>query len=101
MPPPVWMSKEAKWSSRTDRHVTGPPALLPWGRNDSFFPAEGARAYLDDLPDAELHLLDTGHFATATHDAEIAAMISAFFATRVNVSAGSSRDRPRVGGRAA
>jgi len=79
-----------------------PPALLPWGRNDSFFPVEGARAYLDDLPDAELHLLDTGHFATATHDAEIAAMISAFFATRVNVSAGSSsRDRPRVGGRAA
>jgi pimeloyl-ACP methyl ester carboxylesterase len=55
-----------------------PPALLPWGRNDNFFPPEGARAYFTDLPDAELHLLDTGHFATATHDAEIAALVSAF-----------------------
>jgi pimeloyl-ACP methyl ester carboxylesterase len=55
-----------------------PPALLPWGRNDQFFPPEGARAYLDDLPAAELHLLDTGHFATATHHDEIAELIAAF-----------------------
>lgn len=55
-----------------------PPALLPWGQNDRFFGPEGARAYLDDLPDAELHLLDTGHFATATHSEEIAALIAAF-----------------------
>ena len=40
-----------------------PPMLLPWGRNDQFFPEAGARAYLADLPSAELHLLDTGHFA--------------------------------------
>jgi pimeloyl-ACP methyl ester carboxylesterase len=55
-----------------------PPALLAWGRNDQFFPPEGARAYLQDLPGAELHLLDTGHFATATHSAEIAELIAAF-----------------------
>jgi pimeloyl-ACP methyl ester carboxylesterase len=55
-----------------------PPALVPWGQNDQFFPPEGARAYLDDLPDAELHLLDTGHFATATHNDEIADLIAAF-----------------------
>jgi pimeloyl-ACP methyl ester carboxylesterase len=60
-----------------------PPGLLPWGRNDAFFPPEGARAYLDDLPDAALHLLDTGHFATATHSAEIAALISAFLESHV------------------
>jgi pimeloyl-ACP methyl ester carboxylesterase len=60
-----------------------PPALLAWGRNDAFFPPEGARAYLDDLPDAELHLLDTGHFATATHSAEIAELITAFLERRV------------------
>jgi pimeloyl-ACP methyl ester carboxylesterase len=58
--------------------VNHPPALLPWGQNDQFFPPEGARAYLDDLPDAELHLLDTGHFATATHSGEIAGLIGAF-----------------------
>jgi pimeloyl-ACP methyl ester carboxylesterase len=55
-----------------------PPALLPWGQNDQFFPPDGARAYLDDLPEAELHLLPTGHFATATHSDEIASLIGAF-----------------------
>jgi len=40
-----------------------PPMLIVWGANDKIFPAEGAHPYLRDLPDAELHLLDTGHFA--------------------------------------
>jgi pimeloyl-ACP methyl ester carboxylesterase len=55
-----------------------PPALLPWGKNDEFFPPEGARAYVQDLPEAELHFLDTGHFATATHSGELAELIAAF-----------------------
>jgi pimeloyl-ACP methyl ester carboxylesterase len=63
-----------------------PPALLAWGQNDQFFPPDGARAYLDDLPNAELHLLETGHFATATHSGELAALISAFLDSHVNVS---------------
>jgi pimeloyl-ACP methyl ester carboxylesterase len=40
-----------------------PPTLIVWGKNDTIFPADGAHPYLRDLPDAELHLLDTGHFA--------------------------------------
>jgi pimeloyl-ACP methyl ester carboxylesterase len=60
-----------------------PPALLAWGRNDAFFPPEGAWAYLEDLPDAEVHLLDTGHFATATHNHEIATLISVFLDSHV------------------
>lgn len=40
-----------------------PPMLIVWGQNDPFFTVEGAKAYLRDLPQAELHLLDTGHFA--------------------------------------
>ena len=40
-----------------------PPTLIAWGRNDKIFPAAGATPYLRDLPHAELHLLDTGHFA--------------------------------------
>ena len=40
-----------------------PPTLIVWGANDEIFPADGARAYLRDNPDAELHLIDTGHFA--------------------------------------
>ncbi len=57
-----------------------PPVLLPWGRNDLFFPAAGARAYLADVPDAELHLLDTGHFALDDHLVEIAGLVSDFIA---------------------
>jgi pimeloyl-ACP methyl ester carboxylesterase len=60
-----------------------PPALIPWGQNDRFFPPAGARAYLQDLPEAELHLLDTGHFATATHSEEIADLIAGFLKTHV------------------
>lgn len=71
-----------------------PPALLPWGRNDAFFPPEGARAYLEDLPDAELHLLDTGHFATATHSPEIAALIVTFLQNHVAASAGGFSTSP-------
>jgi pimeloyl-ACP methyl ester carboxylesterase len=59
-----------------------PRALIAWGQNDRFFPPDGARAYLRDLPDAELHLLDTGHFATATHTREIAELVGAFLAGR-------------------
>ncbi|MCC9654306.1 alpha/beta fold hydrolase [Rhodopirellula halodulae] len=40
-----------------------PPTLIVWGKNDKIFPAEGAFPYQRDLPKAELHLLDTGHFA--------------------------------------
>ncbi len=40
-----------------------PPTLIVWGKNDKIFPAAGAGPYLRDLPHAELHLLDTGHFA--------------------------------------
>ena len=43
-----------------ERH---PPTLILWGKNDKIFPASGAQPYLRDLPAAELHLLDTGHFA--------------------------------------
>jgi len=57
-----------------------PPLLLPWGKNDLFFPEAGARAYLEDLPTAELHLLDTGHFALDDHLEEIAELTIEFIA---------------------
>ncbi len=56
-----------------------PPALIVWGKNDAIFPAEGARAYLQDLPKAELHLLDTGHFALEDQGGEIARLMRDFF----------------------
>jgi pimeloyl-ACP methyl ester carboxylesterase len=39
-----------------------PPTLIIWGKNDEIFPTSGATPYLKDLPHAEYHLLDTGHF---------------------------------------
>jgi pimeloyl-ACP methyl ester carboxylesterase len=53
-----------------------PPTLIAWGRNDPFFPERGARAYLGDLPEAELHLFDTGHLEENL--AEIASLIADF-----------------------
>ncbi|MFF7244755.1 alpha/beta fold hydrolase [Embleya sp. NPDC008237] len=55
-----------------------PPTLITWGANDEIFGAEGARAYARDLPDAEIHLLDAGHFALETHGPEIADHIRDF-----------------------
>jgi pimeloyl-ACP methyl ester carboxylesterase len=57
-----------------------PPALVLWGRNDAFFPEPGAHAYLRDLPEAELHLLDSGHFALEEEAPRIAALVDAFVA---------------------
>ncbi|HEY2585162.1 MAG TPA: alpha/beta hydrolase [Tepidisphaeraceae bacterium] len=57
-----------------------PRMLITWGINDVFFTVEGAKAYLRDLPEAELHLLETGHFALEDHCAFIAERIGKFFA---------------------
>jgi pimeloyl-ACP methyl ester carboxylesterase len=55
-----------------------PPTQILWGKNDFIFPVAGAEAYRQDLPDAEIHLLDTGHFALETHLDEIADRIQRF-----------------------
>ncbi|HYZ84713.1 MAG TPA: alpha/beta hydrolase [Bryobacteraceae bacterium] len=60
-----------------------PPTLIVWGKNDQIFPSAGATPYLRDLPDAELDLLDTGHFALETHGTEIGDRILQFFGENV------------------
>jgi pimeloyl-ACP methyl ester carboxylesterase len=60
-----------------------PPVLITWGRNDEIFGPDGARAYLKDLPEAELHLLDTGHFALEEEGEFIAERIRAFLGRHV------------------
>ena len=68
--------KFAEWQAYFRAHQ--PPTLITWGKNDPFFTEAGARAYLKDLPKAELHLLDTGHFALEDHSGEIAQHIHNF-----------------------
>jgi pimeloyl-ACP methyl ester carboxylesterase len=57
-----------------------PPTLVAWGRNDPSFIAAGAEAFKRDLPDAEIHLLDAGHFALDEQNDQIASLILAFLA---------------------
>lgn len=55
-----------------------PPALIIWGKNDPIFISSGANAYRHDLPHAEIHLLNGGHFALVEYHREIAAFITSF-----------------------
>jgi pimeloyl-ACP methyl ester carboxylesterase len=55
-----------------------PPALILWGRYDRSFIAAGAAAYQRDLPNAQVHLLDAGHFALDEKVDDIAALMNEF-----------------------
>ncbi|MEH0825389.1 MULTISPECIES: alpha/beta fold hydrolase [unclassified Micromonospora] len=55
-----------------------PPTLIVWGPHDGYMPEGAARAYLRDLPDAELHLLDGGHWLLETHLDEVVSLMRDF-----------------------
>ena len=55
-----------------------PPTLIVWGPHDHYMPEQSARAYLRDLPDAELHLLDGGHWLLETHLDEVVPLLRDF-----------------------
>jgi pimeloyl-ACP methyl ester carboxylesterase len=55
-----------------------PPTLVVWGRNDPSFIAAGGDAYKRDVPNAEIHQLDAGHFALDEQVDETAALMLAF-----------------------
>jgi len=55
-----------------------PPLMAVWGRHDPAFLPTGALAYKRDLPEAEIHLLNTGHFALETHYREIGERVATF-----------------------
>lgn len=55
-----------------------PPTLIVWGPQDGYMPEGSARAYLRDLPNAELHLLDGGHWALETNLQEVVALARDF-----------------------
>ncbi len=55
-----------------------PPLLAIWGKNDPFFLPAGAQMFKRDIPNAQVELLNTGHFALETHVSEIAEAIKDF-----------------------
>lgn len=59
-----------------------PPTLILWGENDPIFLPNGARAYLRDVPNAELHFFDTGHFALEDKADEMIPVMREFLARK-------------------
>ena len=55
-----------------------PPVLVAWGKNDVSFIPPGAEAFKKDVPDAEVHLVEGGHFALAGIEETFAKLISEF-----------------------
>jgi len=70
-----------RWHQYFARHK--PPMLVVWGKNDQFFTARGASAYKKDSPNAEIHLLDGGHFALEEHHVEISRLVMDFLGRKV------------------
>jgi pimeloyl-ACP methyl ester carboxylesterase len=68
-----------QWQAAFRAHK--PKTLIIWGKNDPFFIPPGARAYLNDLPNAKLVWLDAGHFVLDENGPQVAAEIKAVFAS--------------------
>ena len=66
-----------KWQKFLRDHQ--PKTLIFWGQDDIFFTREGGEAYLKDLPAAEMHRLDSGHFAVEDCLEPIATNIVRFY----------------------
>lgn len=60
--------------------ATGVPLLAVWGRGDEIFGPAGAEAFATDLPDAEIHLLDGGHFLLESALDDVAGLMRNFLA---------------------
>jgi pimeloyl-ACP methyl ester carboxylesterase len=56
------------------------PLLAVWGRNDEIFGPDGALAFGRDLPDADINLLDGGHFLLESRLDAAVALIRPFLA---------------------
>ena len=69
-----------------------PPLLAVWGKNDPFFLPAGAKAFTRDIPEAEVHLLDAGHFALESQGPEIAAIIRGFLSRKLSKQLGEAVD---------
>jgi pimeloyl-ACP methyl ester carboxylesterase len=60
-----------------------PRTIIFWGQTDIFFTPEGGEAFLKDLPEAEMHRLEAGHFAVEDHLTEISQKMIRFYEDKV------------------
>jgi pimeloyl-ACP methyl ester carboxylesterase len=66
---PTWQA----WMQKTQ-----PRLLVIWGKHDLSFDAGEPERYRKDVPKAEVHVLDAGHFALDTKADEIAELVREF-----------------------
>ncbi|MDR9752608.1 alpha/beta hydrolase [Pseudomonas sp. SZMC_28357] len=74
-----------KWQAWLRAHQ--PPTLVVWGQFDPSFDVAEVAAYRQDLPNAEIHVLEAGHFALDEQPAQIAALVSGFLDKQFKPSA--------------
>ncbi len=69
-----------EWFPKYQRYLREhrPPTLIVWGPRDGYMPEESGRAYLRDLPDAEFHLTDGGHWLLESHFEQVLPLIRDF-----------------------
>ncbi len=70
-----------QWQAFLRQHQ--PKTIIFWGQDDIFFTPAGGEAFLADLPDAEMHRLNSGHFAVEDCLPHIAEAMLRFHARRV------------------
>lgn len=70
------LTKYPEWQAYLREHH--PATLVVWGKNDPIFGPKGAEAFRRDVADAEIHLLDTGHFALEEDSNAIAGFMMDF-----------------------
>jgi pimeloyl-ACP methyl ester carboxylesterase len=71
----------AKWQAFLKSHQ--PKTIIFWGQGDIFFTPAGGEAYLKDLPEAEMHRLQSGHFAVEDHLSMISEKMKEFYEKKV------------------
>lgn len=60
-----------------------PPLLVMWGRYDTSFTVAGSGGYQKDVPKAEVHILDAGHFAMDLQAQTVIDLTEAFMKKQV------------------
>ena len=69
-----------KWQAWMQK--TQPKLLVIWGKHDLSFDLGEPERYRKDVPNADVHLLDAGHFALDTRADDIASLVGQFVKTQ-------------------
>lgn len=78
------LKQNLEWMPKAQAYLREyqPPTLIVWGPQDGYMPEKSAKAYLRDLPNAEVHLLSGGHWLLETHLDEVSALVRHFMSSR-------------------